>query len=399
MAQAARKNFLLDGLDELGPVTEAPGAAAPRQAGPSDPAYLIYTSGSTGTPKGVVVEHGSAVNLVQGLLDLDLIRPGERTLFFSSMSFDVSVGELFSALACGATLSLRAEKVPAPEEFVRLLEQQEISRLTLSTAYWHALAAALTPLGQTLPACVKSVIVVGEALRAESLAYWRPAAGRARFINAYGPTEATIYASYYDIPADAPAAGVVPIGAPIAGAELYVLDPEGKLLPDGEEGELWIGGPGVARGYLNRAELTAARFKPDPFSARPGARFYKSGDRAVRRADGVLEYRGRFDDQVKIRGYRVELGEVEAALLVHPSVGTCAVVLREETPGVQRLIAYVAPRGGAPVSSPTLRAFLLQKLPEFMVPSAVVVLDLLPLTPAGKVDRRALPPVPPFSPS
>lgn len=390
LANPARPTLLLEELTNPGPAGPSPSLT--RTGGPSDVAYVIYTSGSTGKPKGVMVEHSSAVNLVRGLMELEVIGRAERALFFSSMSFDVSVGELFPALAAGASLILRGDQVLPPGDFVRSLEEMRIARLSLPTAYWHELAATLAPLGRTLPECLRSVIVAGEAMRAESLDFWRPSAGRVRLLNAYGPTEATVYASIAEISSEAPSSGIVPIGRSVAGAELHVVDPEGRPTPDGSSGELWIGGPGVARGYLNRPELTAARFVSGPFSGRPGALFYRTGDRVSRRPDGVLEYLGRFDDQVKIRGYRVELGEVETVLAAHPAVGTCAVVLRVEDTGVQRLVAYVSPRAEAPVSVSEIRAFLVERLPEYMVPAALVALPALPLTPAGKVDRRSLPP-------
>jgi amino acid adenylation domain-containing protein len=390
LAGGALPVVLLDGFEGRGP--DSP-AAVPGGAGPDDLAYVIYTSGSTGKPKGVMVEHSSAVNFVRAMLKMDVIGPGERTLFFTSMSFDVSVGEIFPCLCSGAALFLRGETLLPAREFIRSVEEMKIERLFLPTAYWHELAAALAPLGETPPSCLRSVIMAGEALRAESLAYWRPAAHRVRLINGYGPTEATVCASFYEVPADSPSSGIVPIGRSAAGAQLHVVDPAGRPSPDGSAGELWIGGPGVARGYLNRPELTSARFIPDPFSGRPGARVYRTGDRVRRRPDGALEYLGRFDDQVKIRGFRVELGEVESALAAHPAVGTCAVVLREER-GVQRLVAYVSPSGAPAASVLDLRAFLVGRLPDHMVPAVIVSLPLLPLTPAGKVDRRALPPPP-----
>ncbi|HEX4049203.1 MAG TPA: amino acid adenylation domain-containing protein, partial [Elusimicrobiota bacterium] len=389
LASPARPTFL---FEESGGREHARSEPEPRAAGPADLAYVIYTSGSTGKPKGVMVEHGSAANYVRAVMELEAIRPGTRALLFSSMSFDASVFELFPCLCAGGTMFLRVDMPLSGREFMRSIEELGIERLFLPTAYWHELAAELAPRGETLPACVRSVIVGGEALRAESLAYWRPAAGRVRLLNSYGPTEATVSASFHDVPADAPSTGLLPIGRPVAGAELRVVDAEGRQVPNGMIGELWIGGPGVGRGYLNRPELTAERFVADSLSGRPGARLYRTGDRARRRPDGVFEYLGRFDDQVKIRGYRVELGEVESALAAHPAVGTCAVVLREEPSGVQRLVAYVSPRDGVAAADSELRAFLSEKMPDYMVPSVFVGLASLPLTPAGKVDRRALPP-------
>jgi amino acid adenylation domain-containing protein len=391
LSDPARPTVSLDGSSDPG---AARAAAAPRAARPEDLAYVIYTSGSTGKPKGVMVEHAAAVNFVPAMMKLTGISSGERSLFFSSMSFDGSVGELFPCLLAGGAIFLRGESLLPARDFIRSIEEMGINRLFVPTAYWHELAATLAPLGETLPACLRTVAVGGEALRAESLAFWRPVAGHTRLINVYGPTEATVWTSFYEVPADAPPSGIVPIGRPFGGSELRVIDSEGRPVPDGFAGELWIGGPGVARGYLNRPELTAQRFLPDPFSEKAGARAYRTGDRVRRRPDGALEYLGRFDDQVKIRGFRVELGEVESSLASHPAVGTCAVVLREETPGVQRLVAYVSPSAGSAVSSAVLRAFLLEKIPEYMVPAVIVALASLPLTPAGKVDRRALPPPP-----
>ena len=373
-------------LDDPAQFVPSRSGAERRAAGPFDLAYVMYTSGSTGKPKGVMVELASAAGLVRAMMKIQEIGPDDRTMLFSSMSFDASVGEIFPCLCAGATMFLRGETVPPAREFVRSLEEMRISTLFLPTAYWHELAATLTPLGETLPACLRSAVVGGEAMRAESLAYWRPAAERVRLFNVYGPTEATVWASCYEVPADAPSSGIVPIGPPAAAAALHVIGPDGRPVPNGSAGELWIGGPGVARGYVNRPVLTADRFLPDAFCARPGARLYRTGDRVRRRPDGVFEFLGRFDDQVKIRGFRVELGEVEAALASHPAVGTCAVVLREE-----RRVAYVAPSAGAPVSASALRSFLLEKLPEYMVPPVIVALPVLPLTPAGKIDRRALP--------
>jgi len=391
LADPARPTVLLGDYSKPAPGHPAPAA---RPAGPRDAAYVLYTSGSTGKPKGVAIEHASAANYVREMIQMELIRPGERALLFASLSFDVSVGEIFPCLSSGATLHMRDEAMLAPEDFVKDVEKKRFDRLSLPTAYWHELAAAMASRGRTLPACVRSLIIIGEALRAESLAYWRPAAGRVRLINGYGPTEATVAVSFHDVPADAPSSGIVPIGRPGAGAELHVVGPAGLPIEDGSVGELWIGGPGVARGYLNRPELTAERFVPDVFSARPGARLYRTGDQVRRRPDGVFEYIGRLDDQVKIRGFRVELGEVESALSSHPAVATCAAVVRRESGGDQRLVAYASSRDGAQASGPALRAYLLEKLPEYMVPSAFVVLPALPLTPNGKIDRRALPPPP-----
>ena len=351
---------------------------------------MIYTSGSTGKPKGVAVEHAAAVDFTRVIIEHRGVGPGDRVLLFTSLGFDASVECLFPTLCAGATVVLRGETFLSPSDFLRFLEDKGVTMTLLPTAYWHELSAALAPLGETLPERLRLVVVGGEALRAESLALWKPSAARTRLENAYGPTEIVVECASYEVPADAALAGPVPIGRAHDGAELHILDADGLEAPDGDEGELYVGGRRIARGYLNRPELTAERFLPDPFSSRPGARMYRTGDQVRRRPDGLLEFRGRLDEQIKIRGYRVELAEVEAALAAHPAVGTCAVVLREEH-AVHRLVAYVAPRAGSTVPAAALRAHLRETLPEYMVPASVMMLPSLPMTPNGKVDRRALP--------
>jgi acyl-coenzyme A synthetase/AMP-(fatty) acid ligase/acyl carrier protein len=237
----------------------------------------------------------------------------------------------------------------------------------------------------------RTFVIGGENLLAESLQLWRDAAPEARLINEYGPTETVVGCCVYEVQPGDPRTGSVPIGRPIANTQLYVLDVSLEPVPPGVVGELYIGGAGVALGYLNRPELTAERFLTDPFSGVPGARIYKTGDLARYRTDGTLEYLGRADDQVKVRGYRVELGEIEAALAAQPHVQSCAVVAREDEPGKRVLVAYVIPRDRETPSTDELRGFLRERLPEYMVPAQFVYLDALPLTPNGKVDRKALP--------
>jgi acyl-coenzyme A synthetase/AMP-(fatty) acid ligase len=234
-------------------------------------------------------------------------------------------------------------------------------------------------------------VIGGENLPAETLRFWRQAAPAMRLINEYGPTETVVGCSFHEVtPAD-PGVGPVPIGRPIANTEVYILDNDQRPVPQGVTGELCVGGAGVARGYLNRAALTAERFIDDPFSRRPDARLYRTGDLARRRKDGVLEFLGRVDSQVKIRGYRIEPGEIEAALADHPAVQTSAVIVREDVPGDRYLAAYVVLRAGTPIGPAGFLEYLRTRLPEFMRPRYVCMLDTLPLTHNGKIDREALP--------
>ncbi|NBC46059.1 amino acid adenylation domain-containing protein, partial [Corallococcus exiguus] len=343
---------------------------------PANMAYLLYTSGSTGTPKGTAVEHRSVANLVTHEAVAYGIGPGSRVLQFASLSFDLSVEEIFTTLCNGATLVLAPlEKLMPGAPLPMLLREQELSVVSLTPA---ALAATSS---EGLPK-VRTVISGGEALPADVVARWAP--GR-RLLNTYGPTEATVIATFGEVVAD----GEVPsIGKPLANVRVYVLDPHGQPVPVGVRGELHIGGVGVARGYAGRPGLTAERFVPDAFSGEEGARLYRTGDVVRWRADGQLDFVGRIDAQVKVRGFRIELGEVENALRATPAVKDAVVLAREDAPGDKRLVAYVV---GESLDVTALRAHLKQHLPEYMVPAAFVPLDVLPLTSNGKVDRKALP--------
>ncbi|NOK12218.1 non-ribosomal peptide synthase/polyketide synthase, partial [Corallococcus exercitus] len=343
---------------------------------PANMAYLLYTSGSTGTPKGTAVEHRSVANLVTHEAVAYGIGPGSRVLQFASLSFDLSVEEVFTTLCNGATLVLAPlEKLMPGAPLPVLLREQELSVVSLTPA---ALAATSS---EGLPK-VRTVISGGEALPADVVARWAP--GR-RLINTYGPTEATVIATFGEVVAD----GNVPsIGKPLANVRVYVLDPHGQPVPVGVRGELHIGGVGVARGYAGRPGLTAERFVPDAFSGEEGARLYRTGDVVRWRADGQLDFVGRIDAQVKVRGFRIELGEVENALRAAPAVKDAVVLAREDAPGDKRLVAYVV---GEALDVTALRAHLKQHLPEYMVPAAFVSMEALPLTSNGKVDRKALP--------
>ena len=345
-------------------------------------AYVIYTSGSTGRPKGAVVTRRGLTNLAGAQVVAFDVRADERVLQFASLSFDASIFEITMALHTGATLCLARPESVLPGEGLRsLLSEQRITNVTLPPS-----ALALMP-GAELPA-LRTIVVAGEACPSGLVDAWAP--GR-RFFNAYGPTETTVWATV----AECFAAGPKPlIGRPISNAQVYLLDREMNPVPAGVAGELHIGGEGLARGYLNRPALTAERFVPNPFSEEPGARLYKTGDLACYTADGRVDFLGRIDHQVKVRGFRIEPGEIEAAVERHEGVREAVVVAREDVPGERRLVAYVtraAGEAGGAMSAASLRSYLKERLPEYMVPSAFVVLDEMPLTPNGKVDRKALP--------
>jgi amino acid adenylation domain-containing protein/non-ribosomal peptide synthase protein (TIGR01720 family) len=360
---------------------------------PANLAYVIYTSGSTGRPKGVMVSHGSLASYTQIAARQYETGAHDRVLQFASYSFDASAEEIYPALITGATL---VHCPPAAQSahaaFIAFCRAEAITVLDLPTAFWHELAAALTPDDWAQLPHLRLVIIGGEQAQREPLRAWHErTGGRIRLVNTYGPTETTIVATSCDL-SRPPAANDdnVPIGRPIPHARAYVLSAAREPVPAGVRGELYIGGAGLARGYLNGPDLTAERFSPDPFATVPGARLYQTGDLARFRADGQIEFLGRADDQVKVRGYRIELGEIEAALRQHARVA--AAVVGAHTEGRQtRLIAYVVPRGDAQPTTRELREFLAARLPAHMLPAAFVTLAELPLTPSGKLDRRALP--------
>jgi amino acid adenylation domain-containing protein/non-ribosomal peptide synthase protein (TIGR01720 family) len=352
--------------------------------GPDDAAYVIYTSGSTGKPKGVVLLHGGLCNLIPDWNRLFGVGPRSRVLQFASFSFDASVWETFSALVAGATLCFGSrDTLFSGPELMRMLRGQRITHALLPPS----LLGVLEPEDLS---DLEAVAAIGEKCTAPIVERW----GRGRLLcNAYGPAEATITVSAYLAPRDRSDPRDPPIGRPMANTEIYILDPHLQPVPVGVPGELVIGGRNVARGYLNHPELTALKFVPDPFSGRPGARLYRSGDLARFRPDGDIEFLGRIDHQVKIRGVRVELGEIEVVLRQHPAVAEAIVVVREigGPAPERRLVAYVVPRAGAEPSWRALRAHLAAQLPEVMVPSVCVVLAAIPVSPNGKVNRSALP--------
>ncbi|MGH3572964.1 MAG: amino acid adenylation domain-containing protein, partial [Pseudonocardiaceae bacterium] len=351
----------------------------------SHPAYVIYTSGSTGRPKAVVVTHAGLASFAAALTEHFGVRPGDRVLHFSSPSFDASVLELCLALPAGAALVVPPPGRLLAEQLADVLAGQRVSHALIPPA---ALGTLPPSVAGGLPA-LRCLIVGGEACPAELVARWAP---DRTMINAYGPTESTVVAAWSRrLTAREPVPSApVPIGTPIANTQVYVLDQQLQPVPVGVAGELYIAGVGLARGYLGRPGLTAARFVANPFGG-PGSRMYRSGDLVRWSAAGQLEFMGRADEQVKIRGYRIELGEVESVLLTHPDVAQAAVTLASHD-GRPYLLAYLVAAGSA--SAPTIEALREHAghlLPDYMLPSAVTVLPALPLTSSGKIDRRALP--------
>ena len=334
------------------------------EATPQNLAYVIHTSGSTGQPKGVLVPHQAVVNHATAIARQVGLRSDDRVLQFASLSFDLAGEELYPAWSCGATVVLRPPGLPtSAAEFLQFLEQHRVTVLDLVTSYWGELVSELEC--HEWPACVRLVIVGGETALRETYLTWRRRVGDGvKWFNTYGPTEATITATIFEPTDKLPETPSVPIGRPIANVQAYVLDEQLRSVPVGTPGELYLGGAGLARGYLNAPQLTAAKFIPHPFSAEPQARLYKTGDRVRSWPDGTLEFLGRNDEQIKLRGYRIEPAEIEAVLAAHPLVKQSVVVACEHPQ--RRLVAYVvlAPTAAHVPPLPALRAHLQTALPE-----------------------------------
>jgi amino acid adenylation domain-containing protein len=359
---------------------------------PENLAYVIYTSGSTGKPKGVMLTHRGLVNYITAAVRLYGITPSDRQLQFSSLSFDIAIEEMYPTWSAGATLVLRSENFSlAGSDFLQWARRQKLTILSIATAYWHELVHELSETGAALPESLRLLIVGGEKAQIPVLTTWRKMVGtRVRWINTYGPTETSVIATSYEPPPSGPISSPLPIGRPISNTRTYILDGDLQPVPVGVEGELHIGGLGLARGYLNCPELTAAKFIADPFSSDREARLYKTGDLARYLPNGEIEFLGRRDFQVKIRGFRVEPGEIETVLSRHSSVREAVVVVEDDSSCGKRLVAYVVPVAGVTPSVDDLRSALKSQLPDYMVPSGFVILRELPLTPNGKVDRSAL---------
>ncbi len=351
-------------------------------------AYMIYTSGSTGRPKGAMIEHRGVCNLITDYKNRYKICAEDRILQFITMSFDASVQEIFGALLTGAALVLRSDDwIVDAKKFWALCDENGVSVVTLPTLFWQQLVQDEQAV---IPTSISKIIFGGEAVSSKMLATWfERKSHRPKLFNEYGPTETTVMATVHELSADS--LNWQSIGRPISNTRIYILDANKQPVPIGLMGELFIGGIGMARGYLNRPELTEERFVADPFTEETDARMYKTGDLARWRADGTIEFLGRNDFQVKIRGFRIELGDIEAKLSEHPAVREAAVLSSEGGDGAKRLVAYLVLKDNIIPSLAELRDFLKKKLPDFMVPAAFMFIDALPVTPNGKLNRKALP--------
>ena len=374
-----------------------PASEAISQQGEADPhgqptedqlGYVIYTSGSTGRPKGVMVERGVLSAHSRAMIAEYGLGPQDRVLQFSQYSADASLEQILPILAAGGQLVMRGNELWTPWQLLEELTSEQVTVANLSPAHWHQVVQQWTRTDQDLSGLtLRLVILGGERLGAQSVQQWRSLGLPVRLVNAYGPTEATITATLGE-------AGMeqepITIGRPLPGRRVYILDGAGQPVPVGVAGELYIGGSLLARGYLNRPELTEERFVPDPFGPRPGGRLYRTGDLVRYLGDGRIDYLGRQDDQVQIRGYRVEPGEVEAAVAQHPEVDEAVVVARGDA-GDVRLVAYVVSRGPEPLQEAELRRYLARKLPSYLQPATISLVEAIPRLPSGKPDRRRLP--------
>ncbi|HYR09574.1 MAG TPA: amino acid adenylation domain-containing protein, partial [Longimicrobium sp.] len=415
------------------PLIAEMGGAVPADTGPAIPyslfpipsslAYVLYTSGSTGRPKGVGVSHAALAVHLASCVETYGFTADDRVIAFAALTFDPWLEEVLAPLCAGASVALRDPAVWSPAELAEAVERMGITFVDVPTAYWHQLVDD-APSAEAVKRAARLVGTGGEAMRPDAAAAWAALPGDAVLLNGYGPTEAVITATAWRVDgAVAASVARLPIGTPFPGRVARVLDARGEPVPAGVPGELCLGGAALADGYLGRPALTAAAFVPDPFATEPGARLYRTGDRVrwkevrecesakVRKwnddeegeASGVstlalshsrtfaLEFLGRVDQQLKVRGFRVEPGEIEAALRASVDVADAAVVARPDATGAARLVAYVVPAIGAKVDVDALRRLCAARMPEYMVPSAFVALDAIPMTANGKVDRRALP--------
>ncbi|MEA2629959.1 MAG: hypothetical protein QOE66_178, partial [Chloroflexota bacterium] len=407
MLDDARASVLLTQEDQLGrlPSLSAPFVCLDRDwetiagepdgnlsggAGLQNLAYVIYTSGSTGRPKGAMIHHLGLANYLSWCARAYAVQDGQGAPVHSSISFDLTITALLAPLIAGRRVDLLDEDLGIEQLSEALRQSHDYSLVKITPAHLQWLGDQLDP--RDAEGRTRAFVIGGEQLRPEHVAFWRRHAPGTALINEYGPTETVVGCCVYRVPHDQPISGLIPIGRPIANTRLYVVNRNLEPMPVGVPGELYIGGAGVARGYLHGPGLTAERFIPDPFGTEPGGRLYRTGDLARWRPDGNLEYLGRVDRQVKVRGFRVEPAEIEEALARHPEVREATVVVREDAPDDRRLVAYLVVAPGRPAPADReMRRFLRNSLPEPMIPSAYVVLESLPLTPNGKVDREALP--------
>ncbi|MFS0698214.1 amino acid adenylation domain-containing protein, partial [Streptomyces nitrosporeus] len=392
---AEGKLVVLDAPETAAALEAAPDGNPVSGAVPEDIVYTIYTSGSTGRPKGVGLSHTNVLRLFTASEEHFGFDEQDTWTLFHSYAFDMSVWEIWGALMHGGRLVVvPADVARAPEEYLRLLAEHQVTALNQTPSAFRSLVS-LAADGNALvdELAVRVVMFGGERLDIPGLAPWvaRRGLDRTQLVNLYGITETCVHTTYHllteaDLAADTGNA----IGRPLRDLQVHLFGPHGELVPVGVPGEIHVGGPGVARMYLNRPALTAERFVPDPYG-KPGTRLYRSGDLASRRPDGSLDYLGRIDHQVKIRGHRIELGEIKAALLTHARVRDAVVVAREDTPGDRRLVAYVVPTGDAVAAPSELRTLLARTLPDYMIPTAFLVVGKIPLTVNGKLDQAALP--------
>ncbi|MFD2169286.1 non-ribosomal peptide synthetase [Tumebacillus lipolyticus] len=358
-------------------------------------AYIIYTSGTTGKPKGVLVPHRGVISLLTDMHNRKPLQVGDRSSVWTSFGFDVSVYEMFTALLYGAAVCPAPDAVRYDsEKFIGWLIEHQITSAYLPPFMVKDLATWLEKENRALP--LHSLLVGVEPLSEKLLATIAKRVPGLTIFNGYGPTETTIFATFYQVDAEYAPERQTPIGKQVANTPIYLLDANRQLVPNGIAGEVYIGGEMVVRGYLNRPELTAERFVADPFAEQADARMYRTGDLARRLPDGNIMFLGRMDSQVKIRGFRVELGEIEAQLIGHPSVREAVVIVKEINPDDKRLVAYLVASAPQEELVPELRKQLSEHLPSQMMPAAFFLLDALPLTPNGKIDRKALP-APDFS--
>jgi amino acid adenylation domain-containing protein len=370
-------------LADDGTLLDEPGLGpAQAEVRPEDLAYVIYTSGSTGRPKGVEITHAGLANLIEWHCAAFAVTENDRASHLAAVSFDAAVWELWPYLAVGASVHVGDDTVsrdPAALKAWLLAEGITIGFVPTPTA--ERLMEFSWP-----PETPLKIVLTG----ADRLRTYAPPAMPFHLVNNYGPTECTVVATSGVVPVSHDRHGLPPIGYPIANATVYVVDDGGRLVPPGEEGEIWIGGRGVARGYRNLAALTAEKFLPNPFDPADGGRVYRTGDLGRVLPDGQIAFVGRIDEQIKIRGFRVEPGEVETVLDEHPAVRESAVVVRDVGGGNWALCAYVVPAAGTGVSAGELRGFAAKRLPEYMIPTTFAALTALPLNASGKIDRSAL---------
>ena len=344
----------------------------------------------------MLIEHKALVNYTEAAATRYEITATDRVLQFASASFDAHVEEIYPCLTRGGTLLLRNDEMLDCRRFMQLCREWQLTFVSLPTGFWHELTATIAADGLTIPDTLRMLVIGGEPARPDCVAHWFQHVGdRVRLLNTYGPTETTVVATAAELNRADGRRAYVPIGRPLANCRTYVLDGHGQLVPVGVRGELCIGGESLAHGYLNRPELTDKRFVPDPFNEKCGGRIYKTGDVVRWRTDGQLEYLGRTDHQVKIRGFRIELGEIESALRRQANVRSAVVMAQDGPTGGKLLLAYVVADPASRPTSAELRRFLGESLPDYMIPTAFVPLDAIPLNTNGKVDYKALPrPIP-----